>query len=70
LIFNSIVGDANGGSIVTMDGGFGLGVPKLVEGQLKNHSLFAIQEEGPKFGFCSRSDDEPKDCAQRKKCTI
>jgi hypothetical protein len=36
-------------------------VAQFYKGELKNHALFTIQEEGAKFGFGCGYDDKSKD---------
>jgi hypothetical protein len=49
---------ADGGRIVAMNWVPRLRMAEFLEGESKNHALFAIEEEGPEFGFCSGCDDE------------
>ena len=58
LALNGIIGNADGGRVFAMNWVPGLRMAEFLEGESKNHALFAIEEEGPEFGFCSRCDDE------------
>ncbi len=62
LPFEGIVGYANGRGIVAIDGSGGLRVAHFFEFKLKGSSLFAIEEEGAKFGFHCRGDDKAQNC--------
>ncbi len=58
LALNGIIGDADGGRVVAMNWVPGLLMAKFFKGESKNHAFFAIEEEGPEFGFCSGCDDK------------
>jgi hypothetical protein len=45
-----------------MDRSLGLGVSEFLKGESKNHAFFAIEEEGPEFGFGGGCDDETENC--------
>jgi len=49
--FYGVVCDANGGGIVAMHRCPWLGMPYFFQGESKNYSFFAIEEESTKFGL-------------------
>jgi hypothetical protein len=44
LPFDSVIGDADCGHIVTMNGSSWLGMAQFFEGESKNYAFFAVQE--------------------------
>jgi hypothetical protein len=60
LAFDSVIcnTNANGSHVIAMNLYFGLRMPQLFKGHAKNHSFFAIEEEGAKFGLGDRCNDE------------
>jgi hypothetical protein len=63
LAFDGVVRDTNGCGIVAMDRGSRLWVTQFFEREAEDHALFAIQEEGPEFGFRCGRNYETKDSA-------
>jgi hypothetical protein len=59
LPLNGIVGDADSSGIIAIDGGGRLGVAHFFERESKICGLFAIKEEGTKFGLCSGGNNKP-----------
>ncbi len=58
LVFHRIISNANSCSVVAMHVCFGLWMPKFFQREVEYHALFSIQEEGAKFSFGRRSNDE------------
>jgi hypothetical protein len=63
LSFYSVVCDANGGGIVAMYRCSWLGMSQFFEGESKNDSLFAIEEESAEFCLGHRGHNETEDGA-------
>jgi hypothetical protein len=70
LMLNGVLCNAISSGFIAMDMSLGLWMAQFLEGQQENHSFFAIQEEGTKFGFCGGRNNESEDGAKGKKCTI
>ena len=66
LSFYGVVCDADGGGIVAMHRCPWLGMPQLFQGESKNYSFFAIEEESAKFDLGRRSHNKSKDGTQCK----
>jgi hypothetical protein len=47
-----------------------LGMPQFFQGESKNYSFFAIEEESAKFDLGRQSHNKSKDGTQCKKCPI
>jgi hypothetical protein len=60
LTFDQIVCDAHRCGIVAMDGGFGLRVTHICEGESKNNPHLAIVVEGTQFCFGGGGNNKTK----------
>jgi hypothetical protein len=60
LPFHSVIWDTDGSPVIAMDLCFGLWMAQFFKGHSKNHALFAIEEEGTKFGFGGRCSNKSK----------
>ncbi len=58
LTFDRIVCNSNGRCVIAMDLQFWLRKAQFFDGHAKNHALFAVEEEGAKFGFGGRSHNK------------
>ena len=63
LSFDSVVCDADGGGIVAMYRCSRLGMSQFFEGESKNYTFFAIEEESAEFCLGRRGHDETEDGA-------
>ena len=63
LSLDSVVCDANGGGIVAMHRCSRLGMPQFFEGESKNYTFFAIEEESAEFCLGRRGHNEAEDGA-------
>jgi hypothetical protein len=53
LAFHGVIGNANGGFVVAVDGCGGLGVPHFFQDESEDLDFLRIEEEGSKLRFSS-----------------
>ncbi len=54
LMFDSVIDNANGSSVVNVYWCWQLWMPKLVQGKQKDFGFLGIEKEGSQFGFSGR----------------
>ena len=69
-MFDSVIDNANGSSVVNVNWYWGLWVPKFVQGNTKEFGFLGIEEEGSQFGFSGRCSDKFEDGASHVDCAI
>jgi hypothetical protein len=70
LLLDSVIGNAHGTFIVSLDGCGGLGVAKLCKGGEQHGGILSIEEKGAKFGFSGRGNNDAEDVAVDVDSTI
>lgn len=70
LLFDSVISNASGSGVISLERGGWLRVPKFFKGNADGASVFSIKEQGTKFSFSGTGKDRAHDLAEDVKGTI